>query len=160
ELLIDFQELIGEHSGENMAAAVWSTLTKFNLEAKLLEGIGAVEKPKPGKYKRSAVRNYQDDITAPLDRKFDSEAAPEEEENDSTVEGILPAVSKLRTIIRAVRVSPQRREAWYQEVERTKKNAQNSTAVLMLILDVKTRWSSTHQMLRECFINPMLKIPK
>ena len=25
ELLIDFRELIGEHSGENMAEAVWAT---------------------------------------------------------------------------------------------------------------------------------------
>ena len=26
ELLIDFRELIGEHSGENMAAVLWSTV--------------------------------------------------------------------------------------------------------------------------------------
>jgi hypothetical protein len=32
ELLIDFRELIGVHSGENMAEAVWETLTRYNIE--------------------------------------------------------------------------------------------------------------------------------
>ena len=31
ELLIDFCELSGEHSGENMAQAVWETLTQYGL---------------------------------------------------------------------------------------------------------------------------------
>lgn len=31
ELLIDFRELIGEHSGENMAEAVWQTLELYDL---------------------------------------------------------------------------------------------------------------------------------
>ena len=31
ELLIDFQELTGEHSGENMAEAVWATLELYGL---------------------------------------------------------------------------------------------------------------------------------
>ncbi|KAJ7442860.1 hypothetical protein FB451DRAFT_1019775, partial [Mycena latifolia] len=31
ELLIDFQELIGEHSGDNMAEIVWKTLTDYGL---------------------------------------------------------------------------------------------------------------------------------
>jgi hypothetical protein len=31
ELLIDFRKLSGEHSGENMAQAVWGTLTQYNL---------------------------------------------------------------------------------------------------------------------------------
>lgn len=31
ELLIDFRELMGEHSGENMAEAVWETLTKYGI---------------------------------------------------------------------------------------------------------------------------------
>jgi hypothetical protein len=30
ELLIDFQELIGEHSGENMAEAVWTMLELYS----------------------------------------------------------------------------------------------------------------------------------
>ena len=32
ELLIDFCELIGTHSGENMAEAVWSTIVLYGLE--------------------------------------------------------------------------------------------------------------------------------
>ena len=31
ELLIDFWELSGEHSGENMAEAVWETLKQYDL---------------------------------------------------------------------------------------------------------------------------------
>ena len=31
ELLIDFCELMGEHSGENMAEVVWETLTKYGI---------------------------------------------------------------------------------------------------------------------------------
>ena len=32
EILIDFQEIIGEHSGENLAHAVWQTLKLFSLK--------------------------------------------------------------------------------------------------------------------------------
>ena len=32
ELLIDFYELMGAHSGENMAAVVWSTLELYGIE--------------------------------------------------------------------------------------------------------------------------------
>ncbi|KAE9394425.1 hypothetical protein BT96DRAFT_750454, partial [Gymnopus androsaceus JB14] len=31
ELLIDFHELIGEHSGDNIAEVVWVTLKKYGL---------------------------------------------------------------------------------------------------------------------------------
>ncbi|KAF8149253.1 hypothetical protein K438DRAFT_1625189, partial [Mycena galopus ATCC 62051] len=31
ECLIDFRELVGQHSGENMTAAVWETVEKFGL---------------------------------------------------------------------------------------------------------------------------------
>jgi hypothetical protein len=31
ELLIDFRELIGEHSGDNMAEAVWQTMELYGL---------------------------------------------------------------------------------------------------------------------------------
>ncbi|KAJ7112850.1 hypothetical protein C8R43DRAFT_829099, partial [Mycena crocata] len=34
ECLIDFRELIGTHSGENMAAAVWETVEKFGLKGR------------------------------------------------------------------------------------------------------------------------------
>ncbi|KAJ6479360.1 hypothetical protein DFH09DRAFT_855817, partial [Mycena vulgaris] len=35
ECLIDFRELIGTHSGENMAAAVWATVEKFGLSGRV-----------------------------------------------------------------------------------------------------------------------------
>ena len=36
ELLIDFQELLGEHSGENMAEAVWETLVMYGIEGRVV----------------------------------------------------------------------------------------------------------------------------
>jgi len=35
ELLIDFRELIGEHSGENLAEAVYETLQLYELKDKV-----------------------------------------------------------------------------------------------------------------------------
>ncbi len=35
ELLIDFRELEGAHSGENMAEVVWGTLTLYGLREKV-----------------------------------------------------------------------------------------------------------------------------
>ena len=31
ELLTDFRELLGEHSGENMAEVIWETLKQYDL---------------------------------------------------------------------------------------------------------------------------------
>ncbi|KAJ6548291.1 hypothetical protein B0H10DRAFT_1653678, partial [Mycena sp. CBHHK59/15] len=36
EMLIDFRELVGEHSGENMAEAVWSTLKIYGIEGRVI----------------------------------------------------------------------------------------------------------------------------
>jgi hypothetical protein len=35
ECLIDFREFIGQHSGENMAAAVWKTVEDFKLKGRV-----------------------------------------------------------------------------------------------------------------------------
>ena len=64
--------------------------------------------------------------------------------------------SQLRAIVKAIRVSPQRRQAWATEVKFVRalspsEELQNAR-ILMLILDVKTRWSSTHQMLRKLHV--------
>jgi hypothetical protein len=39
ELLIDFQELIGQHSGENMAKAVWAMMELYGLIGKVNLGL-------------------------------------------------------------------------------------------------------------------------
>ena len=36
ELLIDCLELLGEHSGENMAEAVWETLVMYGIEGRVV----------------------------------------------------------------------------------------------------------------------------
>jgi hypothetical protein len=59
---------------------------------------------------------------------------------------------QLRKIVKAVRSSPQRRQNWVREIQFVQindKSDEHSAVPLMLILDVRTRWSSTHQMLRK-----------
>ncbi|KAM5534120.1 hypothetical protein V8D89_012211, partial [Ganoderma adspersum] len=117
--------------------------------------------------------NYQESVTAPVDREHDNELVgqddpPEEGESDTaaattattassvTYGHLHQAIQKLkyfrqlRKIIRAIHASPQRRQAWLEEVRRHPElvKANISEMALMLILDVPTRWSSTHSMLR------------
>ena len=35
ELLIDFRELVGKHSGENLAEAVWETMGQYGLRGRV-----------------------------------------------------------------------------------------------------------------------------
>ncbi|KAG1753352.1 hypothetical protein EDB19DRAFT_1627207, partial [Suillus lakei] len=118
---------------------------------RLLEGIGAI---KPDS--RHGESAYQDSVTTPIDREYDDNAALlDEAEEDSeqfpALQGVLFAVDKLQKIVRSVRSSPQRHKAWLAEVTMSLKKTENALnqVALMLILDVKTRWSSTHQMLRK-----------
>ena len=128
---------------------------------------------------------YQDSVTAPLTREHDDNAGGDVdglEEDIAAVEAtlgqVLTAIPKvdfifglhvldselicasclqLRNIIRAVRSSPQRREAWLEEANTFLQKTAAALSVVpgraatMLILDIKTRWSSTHQMLRKAF---------
>jgi hypothetical protein len=57
---------------------------------------------------------------------------------------------QLRKVVKAVRSSPQRRQSWAREIQfiQAGGNSADCNASLMLILDVRTRWSSTYQMLR------------
>ncbi|CAK5270384.1 unnamed protein product [Mycena citricolor] len=94
------------------------------------------------------------------DEKTFCEGLKSSQSEDAAEEGpsakaILTAVQRLRRIVRAVCSSPQRRKSWNKEVqvslddveEMLTESASDRTK-LMLILDVKTRWSSTHQMLK------------
>ena len=65
---------------------------------------------------------------------------------------------QLRKIIRAIRVSPQRKKRWLalvREIHEVPDDILQSSErqrALVLILDVKTRWSSTHQMMSKSSI--------
>lgn len=81
-----------------------------------------------------------------------------------TQKHLLLTCQQLRKIVRAVRSSPQRRVLWLKEVKLSLAKIDDALGNIsdlpssqvtsgtasgaMLILDVKTRWSSTHQMLR------------
>ncbi|KAF7371954.1 Transposase-like protein [Mycena venus] len=72
----------------------------------------------------------------------------DDEDNEGQVpvaDGIKASVRKLRTVIRAVRSGPQRRRQWYNIFNPAKIVA----GVHMLILDTRTRWSSTHQLISQ-----------
>ena len=58
---------------------------------------------------------------------------------------------QLRKIVKAVCSSPQHRQTWAREIQVVQGSgvSEDFSASLMLILDVRTRWASTHQMLRE-----------
>ena len=118
---------------------------------------------------------YQELVTVPLDWAFDKDDNGVDEDNESnkenkdptvTVKSAIEKVSKLwcfikiaiahvqtqlHKVIWAVRSSPWHQQAWYMEVKITLLNLNTFPIkiALMLILDVKTRWSSTHQMLHE-----------
>lgn len=60
----------------------------------------------------------------------------------------LSAVGKLRKLFELYVRVPNGGRPGYQKLPAAKNKAAQTQTALMLILDVKTRWSSTHQMLR------------
>jgi hypothetical protein len=51
EILIDFKELIGEHSGENMALAVWDTMEEYGLKGRVCPVFNSVFLGSDGAYR-------------------------------------------------------------------------------------------------------------
>ncbi|KAJ7890217.1 hypothetical protein B0H13DRAFT_2277135 [Mycena leptocephala] len=84
ESLIDFCELIGQHSGENMTAAIWETVEMFGLLGRnsidtenfsqLLEAIGVLTKEKEVVKSNSRGAVYQEAATESLRRAADDDA--------------------------------------------------------------------------------------
>lgn len=128
----------------------------------LLEGIGAISRA-DGRKATARAGNYQDSVTRPLSRDHDDNATADVDPDVINAEldadtdpamRVLPVVEKLRKIVRAVRLTPQRRQSWAREIQFVhlkggdqSKTSGDSSASHMLILDVRTRWASTHQML-------------
>lgn len=58
---------------------------------------------------------------------------------------------QIRNVIRAIRASPQRRQLWYKTVHLVHPKPVDGSHHIpeMPKLDVRTRWGSTHDMLRE-----------
>ncbi|KAJ7884479.1 hypothetical protein B0H13DRAFT_2537367 [Mycena leptocephala] len=150
ECLIDFRELVGQHSGENMTAAVWQTAEKFGFTGRLQEVIGPLTKEEKCAAKsKSPASAYQDSATKSLAREVDEDAGGTEDSDENDIISPESAIgAALQKIIRHVLSSPQRRKEWEAEVE----TASPGGKILILILDVKTWWSSTHQILRASFI--------
>lgn len=138
------------------------TLTSYS---QLLEGVGAIS---TAESKKAMSHGYQGAITDPLGRDFDDDAVGRYNDDEDSSGSILSAVGKagaiiwlvnstnvapqLRKIIRAIRSSPQRKRTWLSQVDPSSSTHRNNHRALMPILDVKTRWSSTHQMMRKLSI--------
>ena len=124
---------------------------------------------KHDKWKDRDTLAYQESVTAPLNWSFDEDNNGIDEDEESNEENEDPAVtikfaiekvSKslclinimiAHKIIWAIRSSLQHQQTWYTEVKITLLNLDTSPikVSLMLIPDVKTRWSSTHH----CFVS-------
>ncbi|KAF8813551.1 hypothetical protein BYT27DRAFT_7084271, partial [Phlegmacium glaucopus] len=123
---------------------------------RLLEGISLISKGNSN-LATSSKFNYQDDINTGLEHENDMEATPEDskadDEQNSTAcsDKICMAIQKLHKIIKSVQSSPQCHQHWNGEIERmnAELNVAEHKAILMLILNVKTCWLSTHQMLHK-----------
>uniref|UniRef100_A0A0W0GFI2 Transposase-like protein n=1 Tax=Moniliophthora roreri TaxID=221103 RepID=A0A0W0GFI2_MONRR len=176
ELLIDFCPLMGEHSGENMAAVVWETMEKYGITGKIMaimmdnasNNDTLMEELELHCFSTGIQFSVKDArmhcmphiihlaalklLEVPVDCNFDDHAVlvdiDDEEDTFDSLENALGTI--LCKIVHAVHQSPQCQEAWIKEVKNTLGNEQdNDSPALMLILDVKTHWSSTHQMLHK-----------
>ena len=118
--------------------------------------------------------NYQASVQEPMSKEIDDTRTQTVDsmqhiESDIMPANILPALHKVSKIawllnydlrkcmqiwkiVRIVRSSPQRKRQWLDEASLSMQHhhstSETTEEALMLILDVKTRWSSTHQMLR------------
>ena len=109
-----------------------------------------------GKKAASCSRNYQDNVITPLSCEYDCDATADNEIDKKTVEldDMLPAIEGLQKIIKAVCSSPQHHQTWTHEIEFMQVDGDvlshdpsTSQRSLVLILNVRTWWASTHQML-------------
>jgi hypothetical protein len=76
-------------------------LISLQLCSQLLEGIGAISRS-DGKKAVARGGNYQDSVTAPVDRVFDDGAAMVDEENEDFEETISMPLNPSENIISAV----------------------------------------------------------
>jgi hypothetical protein len=117
--------------------------------------------------------NYQDSVTLSASRSEDENAVAYEDDVDPIpfkdpallspfekvkyscisldscdhIESCL-CIFKLRKIVRSIRSSPQHRQQWFEEISMPHRDTTTTLKDIpkMLILDVRTRWSSAHQM--------------
>ncbi|KAG6852296.1 hypothetical protein C0991_001155 [Blastosporella zonata] len=125
---------------------------------KLLKSVGALSSAK-AKKATSRSSNYQNTVSVPLNAEDDgNDATAHNDHNEQEIQTLCPinvsneiftVVDKLRKIVCAVCSSPQCKQHWLQQVSENlrKKDPSSKQHALMLILDVKTQWSSTHQMM-------------
>ncbi|PBK59979.1 hypothetical protein ARMSODRAFT_1026989 [Armillaria solidipes] len=107
---------------------------------------------------------------APIDRSNNAEAALQDEPDDDSDKGgssdysvgdlsddVFYSVDKLRKIVRAIRSSPQHKQAWLREVRMALESRNDGVdaveQVLMLILDVATRCALDFQDIIDSYVS-------
>ncbi|CAA7268097.1 unnamed protein product [Cyclocybe aegerita] len=155
ECLIDFRELIEGIDFDEKNARMRCLPHTIHLAAlKLLESVGALTKEEAARA-NSQSSPYQDAATEDISSSQDDLAVDHEDEPEDWTEDVTPnsgvigrAVFKLRKIVHFVWSSPQQRQKFRQEVLKSMNKGETLPGIAtMLILDVRTQWSSTHQML-------------
>ena len=138
----------------------------------LLEGIGVMSAAE-GKRASTQGSNYQENMTAPPLNEDDGIASDEGADDQDTIpqkaDSVLSAIEKvsplcctlpcksddgfwqLHKVVKAVCSSPQHRQSWAHKIQfvQASGNSTDCNTSLILILDVRTWWSSTHQMLHK-----------
>ncbi|KAL0953082.1 hypothetical protein HGRIS_004355 [Hohenbuehelia grisea] len=106
----------------------------------LLEGINTIL----ASDRKCSTGSYQESVTAAVGREHNDDDNPHGEQDaddEDDMEG--PLVSPVA----------KRRRSWLAEVRLALEQTGSRALATMLILDVRTRWSSTHQMLRRALDN-------
>ncbi|KAH8920300.1 hypothetical protein BT69DRAFT_419783 [Atractiella rhizophila] len=117
----------------------------------LLKVIGAFpEKEKEDEAKGSVA--WQEEVTRKI--KLGGGELPFEDNMDIDVQVgmVKETLAKLRYIVKHLRLTPQRRRGWFKVLEETLDGlgTLSNEQLKVLIVDCRTRWSSTHDMLTLC----------
>ncbi|EXX62125.1 hypothetical protein RirG_164700 [Rhizophagus irregularis DAOM 197198w] len=139
DILVDFVDLSGPHSGENLA----NVFTKCLQDKKILTKILAITTD-------NAANN---DTFFKEFEKVCNENPGEAQDEDSILENLSSGtistnkvIPRLRKLIVKIRSWPQRRDRFFRQC-----NLNPNFKTLNLILDVKMRWNSTYLMLQRAF---------
>lgn len=151
--VLDFVELDGPHTGENLAGALLSVLENFGIDSETLLAVvtdnatnndtllRALQATWPKfNQEEQRVRCVAHIIHLAVVAFLTALNATPLENEDEEIEGT-GVINKLRKVIVKIRSSPQRRQKYLQFCR------SSGLDELMVILDVKTRWYSTYEMI-------------
>ncbi|GBC34340.2 zinc finger BED domain-containing protein RICESLEEPER 2-like [Rhizophagus irregularis DAOM 181602=DAOM 197198] len=141
-VLVDFIDLSGPHSGANLAKAFAACLQEKKILTKIL-GITADNAANNNTFLKSFEHTLQEILKQIKAEEAQDEDMILEEFCNSRTTHTYEMIPKLRRLIVKIRVSPQRRARFSSQCD-----LYEDVKNLNLVLDVKTRWNSTYMMLK------------